>query len=161
MKTAVTSDEIRVLVKYHQDMAQMWFNTLNPVKEKEKSYKERKSSAVKLRNSGATETIATSPMPHLTVKQVIETVCDVFKVAEAAAISKKRTRPLPQVRWTILKILKTHNIGCTTWSALGNIVGVDHTSAMYSIGKFNSLYETDKGLRKNYHEAINRLSAQS
>lgn len=88
---------------------------------------------------------------HTDPDKVINIVCSVFEVEREDLISGKRIQPIPDARKVVFVLARRYNEKLTT-TALGSIMGKDHSTVLAGCKKANDLYQFDFQFRKKMDE---------
>lgn len=90
--------------------------------------------------------------------QVVEIVCDVFKIEKEKLLSKCRMRELVEAR-KIISYVAVEKLGLTlAYTGKEILNGRDHTTVIHSIKSFHDLYETEEVFRSKVDTIIQKLA---
>ena len=77
--------------------------------------------------------------------EALAIVADSFGVSVAAILSKRRSRGIVRARWCAVWVLRDKFL--LSYPEVGEVLGIDHSSAMHAIRRGAVLFETDELFR--------------
>lgn len=90
--------------------------------------------------------------------QLVDTVCEVFKLDKEWLLSKSRKREVAEAR-KVVSYIAVHKLGLTlSYTGKEILNGRDHTTVIHSIKSFHDLYETEEVFRDRVDSIIIKLS---
>jgi chromosomal replication initiator protein len=90
--------------------------------------------------------------------ELVDVVCDVFKIERESLLSKSRKREFVEAR-KVVSWVGVEKLGLTLKYVGKDILnGRDHTTVIHAIKSFHDLYETEDGFRMKVDTIIQKLA---